>query len=382
MKIHKHINKLSIKIALVITALVIGLFTVLNFLIVDRGEKTFDDVYGIIIEQDAVLPPSNEPFFMPPNPDSPFVSRQANIKMTPREHFKTRFQSSLLIVGLLTLFGATGIGFLISHMFTQPMKKLGIGMKKLRQSHYLEKLDEDSTEEFNALIREFNSLASELQRVEELRKNLISDTSHELRTPLASLTLQLEGLADGVLNMDQERIKLLREQVSRLSEMTEDLQDYARLHSQTIKLQKKNFRLKTIVDKIISQYETVLTDKKMVAHQNFSDDYTVCADPALFERILNNLMENAVRYSQAKNITISADQQKIIFTDDGVGIPAEHLQDIFERFFRLEKSRSRKTGGLGLGLAIVREIVEAHGWKVEAKLPENKKGLSLLINLV
>ncbi|MFA6272330.1 MAG: ATP-binding protein [Patescibacteria group bacterium] len=381
MKFHNYINKLSIKIALVITVLVIGLFTVLNFLIVDRGEKTFDDVYGIIIGQDTVLPPSNEPFFMPPNPNLPFATGQAGIKMTPREHFKTRFQSSLLIAGLLTLFGATGIGFLISRMVARPMNKLGIGMKKLRQSHYLEQLAEGDSEEFNSLIREFNSLVSELQRVEELRKNLISDTSHELRTPLTSLTAQLEGLADGVLVMDQERINLLRDQVSRLSEMTERLQDYAHLRSQTIRLHKNDFKLKETTNKIIGQYKTVLTDKKISFHQNFSDDYTLSADSGLFERILNNLMENAIRYSQAKNITISANKQKIVFTDDGVGIPHEHLQDIFERFFRLEKSRNRKTGGLGLGLAIVREIVEAHGWKIEAKLPENKKGLSLIIDL-
>ena len=381
MKIYKFINRISVKVAFTITILVIGLFVAFNFLAVNRGERVFTDVYGIIREH-GTIPPGDEPFIAPsPNPFFPFGQPRPNIMITPAEHFKNRFQSSLLILGLVAILGAFGIGFLTSRIVSRPLNKLGTGMKKLRQSHYHERLEENDSEEFNALIKEFNDLAAELQRVEELRKNLISDTSHELKTPLASLTAQLEGLEDGVLTFDKERVKLLTEQVKRLVDMTDTLQDYARLRSQNLKPELKKFPIKEILNSIIESYKTSLTEKKISVHLDFPDNYSVNGDAKLLTRVFTNLIDNAVRYSKARNITIAANQSRIVFSDDGVGIPEQHLQDIFERFFRLEKSRSRETGGLGLGLAIVKEIIQAHDWKISAKIPDNKKGVAFEIEL-
>lgn len=382
MKLHKLFNKISFKVALVVIVLMTSLFVLLNFLVINRGERAFSDVYQIIISR-GTLPPGDTPFRAPAfGQDFPFRQLIPERELTPRQHFATRLQVSLILIGLAALLGAIGIGWLISRMVARPLKKLGAGMKKLRESHYHLRLEENDSEEFNTLVGEFNGLAAELQRTEELRKNLISDTSHELRTPLASLTAQLEGIEDGVLTLDKERIKLLRTEVNRLSEMTEGLQDYAHLRSQVIKPERQNVKLKEILDKIKVQHKKSLDDKKMAVSLNFADDYSLLADPKLLERVFSNLFDNAIRYSQAKNITIVANQEQIIFTDDGVGIPAQHLQDIFERFFRLEKSRSRATGGLGLGLSIVKEIVQAHGWKISARTPQNNKGVEFMIDLV
>jgi len=381
MKLNKLFNKVSVKVALVITILVVILFVLLNFLVIKRGETAFNDVYHIFIQR-GVEPPERAPFENPlPFQFFPFQQPGPGTQLTPSEHFRFRFESALLLVGLAALLGAIGIGWFTSRIVSRPLKKLGAGMKKLRESHYHLRLEEDESEEFNTLIREFNSLAAELQRVEELRKNLISDTSHELRTPLASLTAQLEGIDDGVLTLDKERIKLLRAEVDRLSEMTEGLQDYAHLRSQVIKPERQNIKLKEILDKIKTQHKKILEDKKIAVNLNLAADYSLTADPKLLERVFTNLFDNAIRYSQAKNITITANQEQIIFADDGVGIPAQHLRDIFERFFRLEKSRSRATGGLGLGLSIVKEIIEAHGWKISARIPQNNKGVEFVIDL-
>jgi len=382
MKLNKHFNKISIKVALVVVLLVVILFVSLDFLVINRGERAFKDVYGFITVRGG-LPSQDEPFMAPePENNFPFGFLVPNRQMTPPEHFTTRFQSSMIIIGLAALLGAVGIGFLIARIVSRPLNKLGTGMKKLRDSHYKFQLEEDDSEEFNALIKEFNSLASELHRVEELRKNLISDTSHELRTPLSSLMAQLEGMEDGVITLDKERVKLLREQVDRLSELVEELQDYASLRSQTIKPQIKEFMFKEMINSVVEQFKNSLTEKKIAVHLNFSDDYKITADEKLIERVFANLFDNSIRYSKAENININADQEQITFSDDGVGIPEAHLNDIFERFFRLEKSRSRETSGLGLGLSIVREIIEAHGFKIKARIPENKKGLEFTIDLV
>lgn len=142
-----------------------------------------------------------------------------------------------------------------------------------------------------------------------------------------------------------------------------------------------NFRLKEAANKIVEQFKNNLAEKKMSVHLDFPDDYTLTADYSLMTRVLTNLFDNAIRYSQGTNIGLIADEKQIVLADNGVGIPVNHLQDIFERFFRLDKSRNRQTGGSGLGLSIVREIVEAHGWKIKARIPEDKKGVEFMIDL-
>jgi two-component system, OmpR family, sensor histidine kinase BaeS len=379
MKIHKYFNRISVKIAIIIIVLVVGLFVALDFLVVDRGARTFSDVYRVARSQGA-LPEDDTPFIFPrQNNGFLFGQPPAGAKLTPPEHFRTRFQASLFLIGLVALLGAFGIGFLTSRIVARPLNKLGNGLKKLRQSHYQQRLDENDSEEFNTLIKEFNGLAEELQRVEELRKNLISDTSHELKTPLAALTAQLEGIEDGVLTLDKERVKILRDQVTRLTEMAEGLQDYAHLRSRVIKPEVKNFRFKEMIYDVVLPLKANLEDKKINVKLNIEDNFALTGDPKLLERAFTNLFDNTIRYSQASVITISATPQEIIFTDDGVGVPAQHLQDIFERFFRLEKSRNRTTGGLGLGLSIIREIIEAHGWKILARQPIAKKGIEFVI---
>jgi signal transduction histidine kinase len=163
--------------------------------------------------------------------------------------------------------------------------------------------------------------------------------------------------------------------------MTEGLQDYARLRSQTLRPKLKNIQLAVLLNKIKSSLSSRLAEKKMTIHINIPDDYSLMADQPLVERVFSNLFDNSLRYSLAKNITISATPEQIVFADDGVGIPPEYLQDVFERFFRLEKSRNRAAGGLGLGLAIVKEIIEVHGWKIHAKIPDNKIGVEFVIEL-
>jgi len=380
MKLPKFFNKISVKIAFVITILIIVLIMLLYVMVVNRGERVFADVYQIIQKQ-GQLPSGNVPFMSPP-PQGLFSKNfPQDTKLTPQEHFKDRFQSSLVIIVLAVLAGAVGIGWLTSRIIAKPLNTLSAGMKKLRQNHYQLRLEEKDSEEFKTLIQEFNMLAGELHHNEELRKNLISDTSHELKTPLASLTAQLEGIEDGVLSLDKERIALLKGQVSRLSELTEGLQEYASLRSQAIRPKFHDILLKDVIRYVMEYYKNALREKNIEVRQHIDDVFTLRADRELLERVFSNLFENAIRYSSAQHIIISIENNRILFADDGVGIPKENLSDIFERFFRIDKSRDRKGGGMGLGLAIVKEIITAHGWKIHAEIPENGKGVAFVITL-
>jgi len=373
-----HFNKIGIKVALVVTLLIVVLLTSLFFVVVNRGQKSFRDVYQAVGVQNE-FPPIDKPFFYPD--EERILLFPYPREMTPQEHFTTRFESSLVMIGILAFLGAIGVGVLTSHIITKPLSKISQGMKKLRQNHYNQRLEEDSSDEINAVIKEFNSLAEELKRVEELRKNLISDTSHELKTPLASLTAQLEGIDDGVLSLDAQRVQLLRKQVSRLTELVEGLQDFARLRSESVVPQKEHIRIRDIFQAAQERFAPRLRAAGMQVLIPADEALIIEADPKIMDRVCDNLFENALRYSRAQHITVTADEKRIVFSDDGIGIPAEHLQDIFERFYRVEKSRNRETGGLGLGLAIVKEIVEAHGWKIHAEIPENNKGVAFVITL-
>ncbi|MFA6553581.1 MAG: ATP-binding protein [Patescibacteria group bacterium] len=376
------LKKISFRVALIIILLIVVLLVGINFLVVRRGENAFNDVYRIFVGQVGQRPnqvPLIEPWY---GQGFSIGGPPIGTELTPREHFRVRFQSSLVLIGLAALACAVGIGYLISRTISKPLDKLSDGLKKLRQSHYQLRLSEEkNSEEFNTIVHEFNNLATELQRVEELRKNLISDASHELRTPLASLQAQLEGVQDGVLTMDPERLKLLQTQVTRLHELTNGLQDYAYFRSQSIKIEKAPVLIRTFVEKIISIYASRLAEKKITVKLDIPDSLKIDADSSLLERIFNNLIENTIRYSQASQVAIHASEKQIVFSDNGVGIPSEHLQNIFERFFRLEKSRSRTTGGMGLGLSITKEIAEAHGWHINAQQPADGMGVEFIIEL-
>lgn len=377
---NKYVNQTSVKVVLTITLLMVVMLLLLDILVIYRGQSTFNDLYQFIETRSGNIPNEDVPFLAPaPSRPFPFIIQVPNRALTVSEHFKARFQASMIMIGVIALFGIAGIGYLTFRIIKRPLNKLSSGLKTLRASHYTQRLQEDESEEFNGVIREFNSLAAELQRVEDLRKNLISDASHELRTPLASLQAQLEGIQDGVLKLDPERIKLLQNQVSRLHELTDGMQDYAHLRSQAVRLQRATVRLRILADKVFASLKDQLTAGAITVRNDIPDDYIVNADSILVERIFTNLAENTIRYARASEITVTADPDSITFNDNGVGIPPEHLQNIFERFFRLDKSRSRSTGGMGLGLAITKEICEAHGWHISAHVPHDGKGVEFII---
>ncbi len=381
MKFRRWFNTISVRTTILVTALMVVMLAIVNIIVVKSGETVFTDVYHTFTQQGGALPdriPFNGPYgayeFI-------FNHVPRGEPMTPREHFSERFQSSLMLVGLGALIGAIGIGFATSRTITRPLNKVRRGMQKLHESNYTLRLDESESEEVNGIIREFNNLAAELQRIEELRKNVISDASHELRTPLAGLMAQLEGIDDGVLQPDKERIKMLRQQVDRLSQLTDGLQDYAYFRSQTAKLQLGEVIVSEVLKHVAMDFEGALKEKHIELLASIPEKLTLQADQLLLERVLSNLIDNAIRYSKATHIKVAADSNSIRIADDGVGIPAEHLQNVFERFFRMDKSRSRETGGMGLGLSIVKEIVEAHGWQIGARKSDSGNGVEFVITL-
>lgn len=200
-----------------------------------------------------------------------------------------------------------------------------------------------------------------IEKQEEIRKRLTADVAHELRTPLAAVSSNLEAIAEGALEPTPERIQKCYDEIQRLSRLVADMEKLATAESDVLKLDRQPLDLLGLV-------QDVFPDAT-------GDQVTINADRERMLQVLTNLRSNAEKYSNGVISVIVQDTgkfAKITVTDCGQGIAPEDLPHIFERFYRADKSRSRSTGGAGIGLAIVKTIVEAHGGKVRAESEPGK----------
>jgi two-component system sensor histidine kinase BaeS len=357
------------RVSLFFLAGVMVLFGILGFIVVQQGQRTFQTtVHGIQVQGG-----SGGIVFFQQSPDilEQRITDDNGDLRKPEDLFVQRFENSLLWISLLGVGIALLLGVFISEFFlVKPLSRLQKGIKGLRQREFKNEIEHTGLPEFDEVAASFNELAHELERVETLRRDLISDTSHELKTPLTALQVQLEGMRDGLIALDKKRVGVLLENVERLNDLTERLQEYARVRNRTATLDMKPIKLRTLLEKLV-------TDEVPVRIE-VSSSVTVTGDKKLLEQVFGNLLRNAVIHAQASEVVISASDDKIVFADNGKGVPAEALPHLFERFFRVEGSRNRAHGGLGLGLAIVQEIVEAHGWSIEARA-NDPHGLKLTI---
>lgn len=213
---------------------------------------------------------------------------------------------------------------------------------------------------------------TDLRKAEELRRQFIADVSHELRTPLTAIQGFLEAALDGVIPWEEFRAKylpLIHEETMRLSRLIRDLLDLSLMESGKIKLNMEPVDVAALADEVILKLTPLFQEKRITIENRLPSPLFVLGDRDRLAQVLTNLLHNAILFSREEStITIEGEQDKetttVSILDEGPGIPEEDIPFIFERFYRVDKSRSRKGGGMGLGLAIVREIVERHGGKV------------------
>jgi two-component system sensor histidine kinase BaeS len=260
--------------------------------------------------------------------------------------------SRLLQVVLVAIGTPLLFGLLAARYVTKPLGEFTWAINSIKRNDYQVRLADSGIYEFDRVFGQFNELFERLRDEETLRKNLISDTSHELNTPITALIGQLEGMKSGIIQSDSVHIDLLLDQANRLNDTSQRLVEYARIQSQTLRLEIDDIDIGNLVAEIAREYEHSLHGAR--------------ADKKLLKQLLINLLQNAMRYSKGNAIAISYDGHRLRIHDNGQGIPSQSLQHIFERFYRVDTSRSRDTGGLGLGLAIVKEIVDAHQWHIIA----------------
>lgn len=264
------------------------------------------------------------------------------------------------------------LGYFMAKHLTKPISRVIRTSEQISEGNFNVRVNEvSSTTEIVELTYAVNTLAEALGEQERLRKRLTADVAHELRTPIANLQSHLEAMIDGIWEASPERLKSCNEETIRLTKIVSDLSTLARYDGEIVTLNKECFDLSELIKSIEASFEKEFADKSISFETDVQTQY-INADRDKIAQIIVNLIANALKYTSGggKVKIIAAEENrevKISIKDTGIGISKEDLPYIFERFYRADKSRSRESGGSGIGLAIVKSLVEAHGGSISVK---------------
>ena len=278
-----------------------------------------------------------------------------------------------IVMVLITIF----IAILISNNISKPVEVVSNMANLIGGGDYDNKIDYDSNiVEIDVLIKSINNLSAKLEEQENLRKRLTTDISHELRTPLTSIQTHLEAMIDGIWEPDTERLNSVNEEVIRLTNLVNQLQNLAKFDSEKSKLNLAKVNVKNLIMNVVYNNQGKALEKNINIECDLEsiDSYL---DKDKISQVIVNLLSNAIRYTNnGGKIFISSYKEnnnlKIQFKDNGIGIPKENIKYIFERFYRVDESRSKNTGGIGVGLTIVKSIIDLHQGTIEVRSELNK----------
>jgi len=275
----------------------------------------------------------------------------------------------MLIAGLLGVFMANRI--------SRPIGKVIDQAREIEAGNYTERLTIDSkTREINQLMHSINALAITLDQQQISKKNMARDYAHEFRTPLASLQLNLEAMIDGIWEPTTERLDSCRQEILRLTRMISEIDKIVKIENDSLILQRTKFDLASVIEQVVltCQPDVSVKNIKLETSNSICEIY---ADKDKITQVIINLLSNAIKYTDDNGtikIIAKKDKRKVelIISDTGIGIGSEDLPNIFQHLYRADKSRTRDTGGSGIGLSVVKAIVEAHGGEIEVKSELNK----------
>jgi signal transduction histidine kinase len=300
--------------------------------------------------------------------------------------YQTSLTEAISFAVLAALIAAVAASYLISRQIVRPIQSMGAISQRIADGQYEQRLNitgdltKDQLDELDQLALTFNQMADKLEKTEAVRRQLIGDVSHELRTPLAAIKGYMEGLMDGVLPANPETFQQVYTEADRLQRLVNDLQELSRMEAGAFQLELKAVAiaplLEGVVNRLIRQYEEKGVNLQVDLPAGLPD---VEADADRVTQVLTNLTGNALQFTPpGGTVRILAahekNEVKISVVDNGIGINAEHLAHLFDRFYRVDKSRTRASGGSGIGLTIARSLIRAHRGRIWAESQGEGKG--------
>ncbi len=287
-------------------------------------------------------------------------------------NFRTAITEALLVATAAAMVSAVVVSLFVSRRVVTPIRQMMQASRHIARGHYHERVQVVSEDELGQLAHSFNLMAASLEQTEAMRRDLIGNVAHELRTPLSTIKGYMEGLIDGVLPAEFSTYQQVHREADRLQRLVNDLQELSRIEAGAYELDRQPLAVTGLIQRIVTRLRPQFEEKgvKLVLELP-SNLPPVLADEDRLNQVLLNLVGNALQYTPPSGtVTIAVEKRsaELLFTirDTGIGIPAEHLLHLFTRFYRVDKSRSRVGGGSGIGLTIVKHLVEAHGGHVWA----------------
>jgi signal transduction histidine kinase len=292
--------------------------------------------------------------------------------------FLNAVRNSLWLAALVAILVGVALGFLFSWLITGPMRQLTLAARKVATGDFSYRISQKSDDEIGKVSDAFNTMAEELEKKERSRRQLLADTAHELRNPLSIIKGNLEAWLDGVITPAPEQVASVYDETVLLSRLVTDLRDLSLAEAGQLKIYQNATELGEFVSAEIASVQNRCQEKRISIDAELPADLQlVFIDKDRIRQVLHNLIDNALRYTKAGgSIKIGASRKTrewvtVYVSDSGSGIASEDLPHIFDHFYKVDRSRHRGHGGAGIGLAMVKQLVELHGGKVWV---ESKKG--------
>lgn len=371
------------RITLLTALLIAGTCICLNLLLYHSGAVSIDSLNGFVFEYTPETPedPDGLAIEISDSQMSEFISRFSDEAYDVKADFGRK---GWLITVAVTIASAA-IAYFVSGQALKPLRKFSQQAEKIDQDSISDiRLNEDTVKEFRQLSVSVNLMLDRLSESFATQRQFSGNAAHELRTPLAIMQTKLELFAAEHNNLEGDTAELVRsqaEQLDRLSRLVHTLLEMSNLSSAP---RSERIELAPLVEEIITDL-TPLTSQNDITIEQDCDNVVITGSDALIYRLVFNLIENAVKYNRrGGSVSVSVHKENNVVvvrvSDTGCGIPEEYRESIFQPFFRVDKSRSRQMGGVGLGLALVHEIAVLHGGSVRAE-PGNKVGTVFIVTL-
>ncbi|MUK89215.1 HAMP domain-containing protein [Ornithinibacillus sp. L9] len=298
-----------------------------------------------------------------------------------------QLNAQFLVVSIATILLTIVTIFILSRYITLPLIRIKEATEQLGKGHNRIELYTNRKDELGELAHSITKLSQDLDRLKNERNEFLASISHELRTPLTYIKgyadiLDRKGIKE---NERDEYISIIREETEQLNVLIKNLLELAKMDQNNFVIQRENVRLCDLIKSISNLIRPALLEKDIMLSVSCSKEIIAFVDPERFQQVLLNIIDNARKHSEVGSqiileVTETKSKLNIVISDSGEGIPEKDLPHIFERLYRVEKSRSRASGGKGFGLAIAKEIVESHGGEIEVH-SELGKGTTITISL-
>ncbi len=291
-------------------------------------------------------------------------------------------KSSILIIFVLSGIVGSAIAFLfvtiLSRRIVKPLNQMKNVARRVASGEFGEKIVVKGKDEIAELSESFNNMLTALKNLEQMRRDFIGNVSHELRTPITTIKGFIEGILDGVIPQERqaEYLAIVRDEVNRMQNLVNDLLELAKMQDGKVNLNISDFDINELIRRCVIGFQQMFIEKELEFNADFeSEKIFVRADKEAIQRVLLNLLNNAIKFTPEKGrITVKTyvvkEKVYVCVEDTGKGIPENELKNIFERFYKTDKSRSEDRVGVGLGLAIVRNIIVSHDEVIKVESEE------------